>query len=109
MDEVVGNEGKSGSNGVGGFGLALLGATISCVVGMTIVIGLTLAARGLSEALPAFCLAALFVWLLVACVNAGRRRVWSRFWGLVAGALLGMALVVAWICHELSHMRIGGF
>lgn len=108
MDETVGKESKRASNGAEGFGLALLGTTIACVMGMAVVIGMTSAMLP-SMAVPVFSLLALFAWLVVECVHAGRMRIWNRFWGLIAGALLGVALVVAWICYEVSHMHIGGF
>jgi hypothetical protein len=106
MDEAAGKESEPRSNGVGSFGLALLGATVVCVVGMAFVIGMTLVIRG---PLPTFCLVALFAWLLVACVRAGRRCAWNRFCGLVAGALQGITVAVAWICHELSQIHFSGF
>jgi hypothetical protein len=57
MDEAAGKESEPRSNGVGSFGLALLGATVVCVVGMALVIGMTLVIQG---PLPTFCLVALF-------------------------------------------------
>jgi len=105
MEQEAGGVSEASSNG--SFGLALLAACAGSAAGLvgTAVLG----AQASSWTVVTLCLLVMLAVLFMVCIHAGRKQAWARLWGVVAGVLLAIALLVAGVFCVLSGLGHAGF
>lgn len=105
MEQEAGGVDEMDSSG--GFGQALLLACVGSAAGL--VVTTILGAQASSWTVVLLCLLVMLAALLAVCIHAARKQAWARLWGVVAGALLAIALLVAAIFYVLSGLAHSGF
>ena len=90
----------------GGFAVGFILGSVITIVG-SLFAGVVATSSGLVGAGVV-----MVIWWLVAillCASLARDGQMNRMWGVIAGVLLGIALLIAGIAWLLANLHIGGF